>query len=1014
MVEVSPKFFLAIAVAAIMIFSGLTLYHTNYDAVPYEKIIPPTFFQGEQKMLAFSPFGSSASPISNATVNIYGYVRDTEGTPLSDLNLSVYIFPWVVHFTTGINGYYHVVLLKYGTFTAGYISQGYSPSLKTFTILSGNTLWENVTLSKAKLYSVTGQTVNITNSPVNNVKIYMVTFFGQTITESSNDANFSVNLQDATYGVITIKKNYNPEPKPLFFNVTGSPIDNLRLVMNMSSNISFLIYGYVTNKLDQPVKNAVIYSQNQLGQIDSGKVETNSSGYYNISVPAGYDEIIANGPSSGPFYQTNNSPVLIVNSNKEYNFSMTAYDPFTLTHTGPTGLGFLPSFETSSASLYFKNNLSGVNYVESNPSGQLTLTASNIFYNTAIGDKFMKPLKGVVAVDVLGTIFYKSIEFSEANGTAIVPSYYDAHYKMMIYVYGFYPVYYNLPMYTNTMSVSLTPMPGQIYSISENITGYNYSYYENGELITPLLQYPNLTLYENNIVVNTSFYSDYFSNLNGKIHLKRTFYYFIDTQQNYEENFTLNTSEVGFQGKNYSFSVDSLKAKNLTLNITLNASNSIGYNLTRVKFNTAPGVNSTYLGGFEFKGGILNDTGTSNNNNTGKGVYYIHLLFNGQFNKNISEPFAIYAREDGFVYSGIVYAKNSVIVLNTNFTGFDGAGLSLYVVSQNYTGSVVNISKSGIRVVSIELKVRDLTRITISTSKTLYRIYDNLVHYNSAYSTFTYLGMLRVGGYSLPLNYTTYLVTYYYTNYTYNLPVNVTYTDKISYANIDSGFLNNSSVFSTFVNSEKNLYLNISSYGTILNISTPINLTISEFQGSDHLTSYTISASKERLLEPLSILNISHFGSTGYYEIENGTQSITTKSFAISQDEPLAMEYVNITPGETEFRLNSYANGIISNSSVLINSGRVFLENMTFYNSTVSNGQIAQGGHYYVSENSVLTIGIKSYTFTGTEYVISNLQYPYPGGNIIITLKIYSGTPETLFVIGGYLIPSNNVYSRGE
>lgn len=1013
MVEVSPKFFLAIAIAAIMIFSGLTLYHTNYDAVPYEKIVLPTFFQGEQKMLAFSPFGSSGTPISNATVNIYGYVRNTDGNPLSYFNLSVYIFPWVVHYTTSLNGFYHVVLLKYGTFTAGYIGQGYSASFRTFTILSGNTLWENVTLSKAKLYSVSGQTVNITNSPVNNVKIYMVTFFGQTITESSSYANFSVNLQDATYGVITMKKNYNPEPKPLFFNVTGKPIDNLKLVMNMSSSIFFQIYGYVKNKLDQPVKNAVIYSENKFGQIDSGKVESNSSGYYNISVPAGQDIIIANGPSSGPFYQTNNSSVLIVDTNEEYNFSMTAYDPFTITGKGPTGLGFLPSFEKNSASLYLKTNLSDINYVKSNPSNQFTLTASNIFYNQSLGDRFMKPLKGVIAVNVLGTIFYKSIEFSVENGTAIVPSYYVADYKMIIYVYGFYPAYYNLQMYTNAMSVTLTPMPGEVYSISENITGYNYSYYENGRIITPLLQYPNLTLYENNIIVNTSYYSDYFSNLNGKIHLKRTFYYFIDTQQNYQENFTLNVSEVGFQGKNYTFSANSLKARNLTLNITLNASNSIGYNLTRVKFNTAPGVNSTYLGGYEFKGGILNDTATSNNNNTGGGTYYIHLLFNGRFNKNISQPFAIYAREDGFVYSGIVQAVNSVIVLRTNFTGFDGSGLSIYVVSQNYTGGVVNISNSGVRVVSIELKVRDLTKVTISTSQTFYRIYDNLAHYVS-FSTYTFLGMLNVGGYSLPLNYSSYLLTYYFTNYTYYLPASLTYTDKISYKNIYSGFMNNSSVFSTFTNSEKNLYLNISSYGTILNISTSINLTISEFQGTDHLASYKISASNERQLVPLNILNISHFGSIGYYEIENGTQIITTKSFSISQDEPLAMEYVNITPGETEFRLNSYANGMISNSSVFINSGRVFLENMTFYNSTVYNGQITQGGHYYVSQNSLLIIGTTTYEFRATEYTISDLQYPYPGGGIGIALKIYSGTPETLFVIAGYLIPSNNVYSRGE
>ncbi len=1012
MVEVNPKFFIAIAIAAIMIFSGLTLYHNDYDAVPYEKITLPTYFQGEQRMLAFSQQGSSGSPIGNATVNIYGYVHSPSGNPLSSFNLSVYIFPWVVHYTTSQNGFYHVVLLKYGTFTAGYIGEGYSASFRTFTILSGTELWENVTLSRAHLYTVSGSTVNVTKAPVGNVKLYMITFFDQIVNYSSPSSDFSVNLQDATYGVLTIKKNYYPEPKPLFFNVTGSDIHHLLLVMNRSSNISFFVRGYVMNKLNQPVNNATVYSENQFGNIDSSKGKTNSSGYYEISVPAGKNVIVAN----GSFYQINESADLLVNHNLEYNFSLTALDPFTVTGAGPTGLGFLPSFEQSSASLYLKNNLSAIDYYTSNPSDQFTLQVSNIFYNRSLGGSFMKPMVGAIAIDVLGTVFYERIQFSRDNGSAVIPSFYTANYKSMIYVNGFYPGYINFSIKqikNNAVSTNLTPMPGQVYSISENLTGYNYSYYSGGRLVTPLLQYPNFTLYENGLIVNTSFYSNYFSILNGHIQLKKTFYYFIDTQQNYEENFTLNSTEVGFQGQNYSFNVFSNKPNNLTLNITLNASNSIGSNLTRLHFSTAPDINSTFLGGYEFKGGILNDTETSNNNNTGKGIFYIHLLLNGRFNSNISQPFAIYAREDGYVYSGIFYSKESTIVLNTNFTGFDGSGLSIYLISQNYTSSVAYLPNSGIRVVSIDLKVGNLTRVTISTSQSFYRIYDNM-HGQSSYSAYTPFGMLMVGGYSLPINYSSYSQTYYYTNYSYELPVNSTYIDKISPDNPSSGFINNKSIFTTFSHSNRNLYLNISSYGTILNISTPINVNVVVFQGTDQAKTFAIRADASRILMPSTLFNISNLGDTGYFEINNGTQSVDTKVFTITQNNPLAMEYVNITPETTEFRLNGLSNGIISNSSAYIYQGRAFLENMTFYNSTVLNGQITQGGYYYVSEYSTLTIGTTNYQFGTDEHTISDLQYPYAGGDIAISLKIYSGTPEPLFVVAGYYVPSNNVYSRGE
>ncbi len=1009
MVQISPKFIIAIALATILILSGLSLYHTDYRSKPYEKISLPEYFQNEVKMLSFSPDGSMGTPIGNATVNIYGYVTDTGGSPISNLNLSVYIFPWVVHYTTTFNGFYHVVLLKYGTFTAGYKAPGYGTTLRTFTVLSGNSLWENITLKRATFYHISGNTLNNTSAPVGNVKLIFVSFFSYTFGYSSSTSNFNSSLQNGTYAVLTVKKNYKIEPKPLYFNVTGKNLGNLELRMERTNNSSYNIYGYVFNKLGQPVANATVTSYNNAGNSDSPSVKTNSSGYYDISVPYGPNIVKA----GGSYFQTNASSLLFVKQNMMYNFSLTAKDPFYASGSGPSGLSFLPSFIERNASRYLKGNLSDLNYNLSTSTNHFSLEAYNTFYNNNKGNMFFKPLRGVVAIDELGTVFYREFNFSQNDGIANVPSFFYGSYRMIIYVNGFNILNESYDFHSSAtpiFPVKLVPLPGQVFYISEHITGNNYSFIENGQIVSPLLQYPNLTLYENGIIVNTSYFSSYYSDINGKISLKRTFYYFIDTAQSYEENFTLNTSEVGFMQNNASFTVNSLKAGNMTIYVTLNAVKSISSVLSRDKFSSAPGINSEMLGGSNFNGGILNDSVTSNINNRGYGTYYLHLIYQNSFNRNISEPFVIYAREDGYVYSGIENSTNSVIVIHTNFTGFSGGGLEMYLVSQNYSSQLFNITSSS-QIINVNIQERDLKEISITTENSFYRIYDRVAGGNVA--TFTTPGWFSVFGFTLPLNYSSYKETGFYTEYYYYLPVNQDYEERISPGNPYSGYINNSSTFSTASQAPSNLYLNISSYGTILNISTTINLTVSVHQGTFDLLTSPVRANVVRQYLFDNLNNISLSGNTGYYVITNGTQNIKTSQFVISQSDPLAMEYVNITPEIYQFKMNS-SGDTIYNYSALLSAGPSYVENFTFFNYTVVNGVLEEYGPYTVSSGSTLVIGSQSYVFTKSESEISGLDYSYNGAPVSVYLKLNSGTPQPLLVQVGYFVPQNHVYSRSE
>jgi hypothetical protein len=251
MPEINAKFIIAIVVAVLVIGSGFSFFHESYNARPYVDIKDPHIFENEKKMLSFSKKGSSFSFTGNGTFRLYGSVTTASGN-LYTGNLSIYVFPRVDQISV-VDGKYSVILCHYGAYTVGYKASGYKTTFATFSILSGSEMQKNVQIHGEGVYNVSGNTKNLTLRIVPYVNLIFVSFFGQYQGSSNGQGLFSTHLQNGTYAVLTIKRNYNETPKPLFFNVTGSSVNDLDLVMKPSNNTTFTASGIVNNDLGQPV-----------------------------------------------------------------------------------------------------------------------------------------------------------------------------------------------------------------------------------------------------------------------------------------------------------------------------------------------------------------------------------------------------------------------------------------------------------------------------------------------------------------------------------------------------------------------------------------------------------------------------------------------------------------------------------------------------------------------------------------------------------------------------------------
>ncbi len=985
MAEINPKFIAAIIIAAILIASGIYYFHADYNAKPYEKL-NFKFFVGEVPMLAFNQMGSSASPIGNATINVSGTISTSSG-PLKYSTVYVYDFPWVVAVNTNAFGYYYFTFLMYGTFTIGYKASGYTTTYKTFTMLNGNSLKENVFLRPAEIYNVSGDTLNVSGTDIHGVNIVFHSFFGSYQTISSKIGNYTNPVQNGTYMILTYKNGYNTTPKPRFVNVTGSIINNYNLVMNRTNSSTFYISGIVLNLLRVPIAGAKVQDTalTPKGPVPALSVYTNAKGFYIIPVPGGFNNLTFTDVA----FLENSTGKIFVASNMTENMVLISRDPFTTSGIGPTGLSFLPSFMQAEGLNYLKGNTSSVGFASGKSSVNFDIIVLNSFYHISPqNSSFFSGMTGAIAGNFNGTIYYEPISVKNINGLINASSYYAGSFNIVLYLNGFNiaEASQNIPSAT-AYSTVLTPLPGQYFRTTLNATN---------SITGQKLSFTNDTLLENGLPVNFSAYSN-----------TSTFYYFIDTSQAYSISLSYYVSEIGFINGTKSIIVLSTNptygsktgAVNITISMIPARSIGMGFiNTTRI----LPGISQSAISS------KLADVQTSNIMNTGNATYEVSL--SSETTGEAGFQFIIYTEINGYVYSKVVNFSNKI---NTtlNFSGFYLGDFNAIVVGQMWRSSDYSYTfVYGQKIYALNtnpLFARNVSSANISLESKLSKDFDL---YNHDQNLSIPVAGIWIGVYSITMNWSAVKSNITGTHYAYYLPLNSVYSIKYSH----SSYISNSTSFSIAKQKGINVSMYVNSYGSIAVVNTSVNTTIDLHQSNGVYISYNFATGKGN-----TSYIIGDNSQPIYYTITVDHITFTTTPLLLTKAKPLNIENITLVAGVKIANLTPSTSGTtIYNNSAGKPTNEFVITNVSFWSEALSSGTLVKSKPYNLTTGGYLKI--LSTDFSPASYpasYINNINLLYDSTTIPLNMTIYlgnNGVPEDVMAYYGYNYAVGNGIVKAE
>ena len=985
MPEINAKFIAVIIVAAIILGSGLSLFHETYNAKPYEKIKIPQIFENEQKMLAFSTKGSSMSPVQNGTIQLHGYIKNKSGNPVTG-RISIYDFPWVVYANLNSRGYYSVTMLQYGSFTIGYKVSGYNTGFSKFTILSGNSKWENVTLQKATFYDVSGKTFNLTGVNVPNVNLSFVSFFGLYNSSSNSNAVYHKTLQNGTYAALTIKRNYNETPKPLFFNVTGKEITNLNFKMRNLKNETYLISGYIRNKLNLPVSLIKVSSVSLRNNSHSTSFSpptffastlTNKSGYYQVIAPVGFDYIYV---STNYEYIDNSSTPLFVNrSLSNVNLSVQARDPFVPTNvifTGNKGIKPIPSFMESNISKYLKSSPSDVSYnlafSDFNKgfikNKNITIRLNNIFYPGSPQNRtLLHSLSILIMGNFEGTVYYTQTNISK-SGVATFPAYYFGSYDLVVYASGFFYSTVSISIKNQsgqlfTPDISLKPLPGQFFEVS----GFAFNLINQQRLL-----FPDITLNENGLLVNSSIEQSSVGSFK--------FYYFIDTHQNYEINLSVNVVQAGFYNSSKSFIIKSISGqKNFTsIDIGSTPLKSIGKGFTET-FLRVPGYNRTHLNN------ILKRSVSSNIYN--KGPQNINVRV-GNFSNNKGNEFVVYSSINGIIYSKKVFVNNTInpsFNISTTFSLF----MNISFFGQYYKTTNNAVSDGISEFINPLLTDRETSTVNISLVNMLnYTVNKDFgKEYGREFDEQLPVSdlSLNTSSSSIHLIKTGIYEKFNGTFISYKLPegsYNFTYEGK--------DFVSTNLRFNHFNNTAQIKKLNVSSYGLVILIESKVKVsfyvTETSLQNSSLLYYTVYPGPNGKILRLYQIQNLT--GVKMNYHISVEGSNFASNSFSLNFKTPYNVQYINVTSTKERTVFNETGSRLANKTYLWNNSVNLGGISGIIKNVTV---ELKNGTYYNMEKYSRLEIDGKNVSILSSRSPdFNNLSYSFIGGQKL-GMDIYLG-----------------------
>ena len=450
---------IALLIVGMMIISSVfVFFHVDYPANPAKLVLhfqppknvkPPKIPQMFQNQTFNYPGmylnNTSFTSTGNTTVILEGYAHNaSSGAPLANQKLGVIVQLAFGNTTTNSKGYYRITLLQSGTGVFAFSMFQYNPLfLRLFVSSTPGTMWKNLSFSPAEKFSVSGITESHGKN-VGNVKISMATLLGGYSTTSSSTGSYSLNMVNDTYLILVNKSGFSPLPIPSAINVTGSPIQNYNLDLQVNKSApAYYISGYVFNDLKKPIGNIEVDSTTL-----NTKVYTNAEGYYNITATFYLNTLVFSGISYNTLQQT----VTVFKNITNNNVTLSSKNPFI---APPQNTGIT----NKSLPVGMSNNSSAVNYANPifiNLSGQVLLYSPPMLVPNS---------QFLIYTSVNGTYFYDRITTDIAGNYAINTSYYG-NYNFTIVSSIFNQTYKNTQLIgtTNHVPIYVNTTPSHIFS----------------------------------------------------------------------------------------------------------------------------------------------------------------------------------------------------------------------------------------------------------------------------------------------------------------------------------------------------------------------------------------------------------------------------------------------------------------------------------------------------------------------------------------------------------------------
>ncbi len=455
----------AVLLTAIVILSSLFFFF--HVTIPNHAVTPPPvkgvktpldlpFFENQTiSPSILNVSGANALNFSfsgNVTTKINGVLKNSSnGQPISGLVAWISLYPAAAQYQISSQGYYAFYALRGGNGLFLIKVPGYNEKVVTLD-LSGKTIWLNLSLTPASKYVVSGQTVYSNGTIAPDVGITFTGYFSVYSTNSSQTGDFSENMYNDSYLITVSKQNVNPQPDPYIVNVSGISIHGFTLTLYLE-NVTYNVSGWITNANGTFLSAATVYSPN-----DNATDLTNSTGYYVISVPKGYNTIVA----SKTNYMPNQTIIFDTQDMTDVNLTLYNLNPYSYNASGT-----LIGGNEYNSSQYLNNSSSKVNYSKNSTYelwGYINTTGSGL------------PVAYTVVnfiINVNGS-YFREWAYTTLNGSYSIGFAYPGTYTILV-VTG----YYEKKVFNVTISspvtkkdFTLTPLDQYQYTVHGTITNY--------------------------------------------------------------------------------------------------------------------------------------------------------------------------------------------------------------------------------------------------------------------------------------------------------------------------------------------------------------------------------------------------------------------------------------------------------------------------------------------------------------------------------------------------------------